>query len=89
MNNDLTLSANLHHNKYFDRFDEEMMESLFGYANPEKTKPVKKRTSSMDSTPQLIQIIDAKKSQNLSILLRALNVTVEEVSEAILEGAFL
>ena len=32
------------------------------------------------------RILDPKKSQNISILLRALNVTIEEVCEALLEG---
>lgn len=32
------------------------------------------------------RVLDPKKSQNIAILLRALNVTIEEVSEALLEG---
>ena len=39
--------------------------------------------------PQYIQIIDAKKSQNLAILLKALNVTTEEVCDALKEGESL
>jgi hypothetical protein len=31
-------------------------------------------------------VLDPKKSQNIAILLRALNVTIEEVCEALLEG---
>lgn len=31
-------------------------------------------------------VLDPKKSQNISILLRALNVTVDEVCEALTEG---
>lgn len=90
MNNDLTLAANIHNDKYFDRLDEEMMETLFGYTNPDKNKgELKKRSTSLDHAPQFIQIIDAKKSQNLSILLRALNVTMEEVCDALREGVFL
>lgn len=68
-----------------------MMETLFCY----NTTPVdkskgqqKKETSSPAASPQYIQIIDSKKSQNLSILLKALNVTIEEVSEALLEGDY-
>lgn len=67
-----------------------MMESLFGYANTDKGNgEAKKRSSSMENAPQFIQIIDAKKAQNLSILLRALNVTTEEVYDALREGVFL
>lgn len=40
----------------------------------------------MEPAIQYIQIIDRKKAQNLSILLRALNVTTEEVADALQEG---
>ncbi|KAL3624691.1 hypothetical protein CASFOL_031359 [Castilleja foliolosa] len=69
------------------QFNEEMMESLFGYAPADKNKnDQKKDLSSFDSPPQFIQIIDPKKSQNLAILLKALNVTTEEVCDALNEG---
>ncbi|KAE9586297.1 hypothetical protein Lal_00000934 [Lupinus albus] len=71
------------------QFNEEMMESLFGYAAvAEKIKvgQNKKESTSHDQSRQYILLIDSKKSQNLSILLRALNVTVEEVCDALLEG---
>ncbi|GFP93780.1 formin-like protein 5, partial [Phtheirospermum japonicum] len=69
------------------QFNEEMMESLFGYAPADKNKnDHKKDSSSYDSPPQFIQIIDPKKSQNLAILLKALNVTTEEVCDALNEG---
>ncbi|XP_061341824.1 formin-like protein 5 [Gastrolobium bilobum] len=71
------------------QFNEEMMETLFGYtaAPVDKNKGVQKKKESSSLDPfQFIQIIDSKKSQNLSILLKALNVTLEEVCDAILEG---
>uniref|UniRef100_A0A2P2JAD4 Formin-like protein n=1 Tax=Rhizophora mucronata TaxID=61149 RepID=A0A2P2JAD4_RHIMU len=69
------------------QFNEEMIESLFGYASADKGKNErKKESSSRDPSPQYIQILDPKKAQNLSILLRALNVTTEEVCEALHEG---
>ncbi|KAJ7948501.1 Formin-like protein [Quillaja saponaria] len=68
------------------QFNEEMMESLFGYNSVDKNKGERKESSSQSPTPQFIQIIDSKKAQNLSILLRALNVTIEEVCDAINEG---
>jgi len=34
------------------------------------------------------RVLDPKKSQNIAILLRALNVTRDEVSEALLDGKF-
>ncbi|KAL3645473.1 hypothetical protein CASFOL_010653 [Castilleja foliolosa] len=71
------------------QFSEEMIESLFGYAQAPDGKnknEAKKESSSQDVTPQYIQIIDAKKSQNLAIVLKALNVTTEEVCDALEEG---
>lgn len=35
------------------------------------------------------KVLDPKKSQNIAILLRALNVTTEEVCDALLEGEIL
>ncbi|KAK6919431.1 Formin, FH2 domain [Dillenia turbinata] len=66
------------------QFNEEMIESLFGYAPSDSSRNARKKESFSET--QYIQIIDAKKSQNLSILLRALNVTTEEVCDALKEG---
>ncbi|XP_048600289.1 formin-like protein 3 [Brassica napus] len=68
------------------QFNEEEMESLFGYNDVNKNKNGQRGESSRDSPVQYIQIIDPRKAQNLSILLRALNVTIEEVVDAIKEG---
>ncbi|KAL0301843.1 UNVERIFIED_CONTAM: Formin-like protein 5 [Sesamum radiatum] len=71
------------------QFNEEMMETLFGYVPADKNKNEQRKASpSFDPGPQLIKIIDPRKSQNLAILLRALNVTTEEVCEALNEGTF-
>ncbi|KAL5056450.1 hypothetical protein RYX36_037132 [Vicia faba] len=66
-------------------FNEEMMESLFGCANQNKNER-RKDSPSLDTSVHYIQIIDPKKAQNLSILLRALNVTTVEVVDALNEG---
>jgi hypothetical protein len=63
-----------------------MIETLFGYNAVDKNKNERKESSSQDPLPQYIQLIDSKKSQNVSILLRALNVTAEEVCDALNEG---
>ncbi|KAE8702057.1 Formin-like protein 5 [Hibiscus syriacus] len=69
------------------QFNEEMIETLFGYAAIDKNKNDKKKeTSTQESVPQYIQLLDPKKAQNLAILLRALNVTTEEVCDALREG---
>ncbi|XP_022986278.1 formin-like protein 3 [Cucurbita maxima] len=68
------------------QFNEEMMESLFGYAAVEANKGNRKKDLASEPSVQYIQIIDPRKAQNLSILLRALNVTTEEVMDAIQQG---
>ncbi|KAL5988105.1 hypothetical protein ACLOJK_035868 [Asimina triloba] len=67
------------------QFNEEMIESLFGYNAPEKPKNNRNREqASKEHT--YIHLLDHKKSQNISILLKALSVTMEEVCDALLEG---
>lgn len=62
------------------------MENLFGYKAAEQNKTDHKKGPAAFEAPKFIQIIDPRKAQNLSILLRALNVTTEEVCDAVLEG---
>ncbi|MCL7035966.1 hypothetical protein MKW94_015498 [Papaver nudicaule] len=70
--------------------DEEMIENLFGYAAPDKNKTDnKKEWTPQDPGSHFIKLIDPKKAQNLSILLRALNLTTEEVVDALQEGTEL
>ncbi|KAG6657842.1 formin-like protein 3 [Carya illinoinensis] len=69
------------------QFNEEMIESLFGYNNMDKNKIERKKdAASLDPSIQYFQILDPRKAQNLAILLRALNVTTEEVLDALQEG---
>ncbi|XP_064969102.1 formin-like protein 1 [Musa acuminata AAA Group] len=67
--------------------NEEMIETLF-VSNATDAKP--KETNKQQLLPSQTQandkVLDPKKSQNIAILLRALNVTKEEVCEALLEG---
>lgn len=65
-----------------------MMEDLFGYSNnkDKNNEKITKRNQAAFEGPQFIQILDPKKSHNLSILLKAINVTTEEVCDAIQEG---
>lgn len=67
------------------------MESLFGYKAAQEQQKIerKKEHPTPFEVPKYIQIIDPRKAQNLSILLRALNVTTDEVCEAILEGNYI
>lgn len=66
--------------------DEEMIETLF-VSNATSAPP--KETNNLQALPLPTKenwVLHPKKSQNISILLRALNVTKEEVCEALLEG---
>ncbi|KAI0494285.1 hypothetical protein KFK09_024417 [Dendrobium nobile] len=67
------------------QLNEEMIEALFVYDTKnmvqEGARPV-----IPSATVQDIRVLDPKKSQNIAILLRALNVTKEEVCEALLDG---
>ncbi|XP_061949302.1 formin-like protein 2 [Populus nigra] len=69
------------------QLNEEMIETLFMVNNPNFN--VKDHNGMRQSLPLLNQenrVLDPKKSQNIAILLRALNVTIEEVCDALLEG---
>ncbi|KAH0650992.1 hypothetical protein KY284_030904 [Solanum tuberosum] len=85
----MLLKRNKNHS-FETRLNEEMMDSLFGYIPGDQgNDDCIKVSSSFDQTSQYIQIIDPKKSQNLAILLKALNVTTEELYDALDEGKSL
>lgn len=66
-----------------------MIESLFGYNNAAGGNIVgKKESTSGVPWPQFIQLLEPKKSQNLAISLKALNIKKHEVHEALMEGKF-
>ena len=69
-----------------------MIETLFGCntANAAPKETNKNKYHPMLPSPKVDnRVLDPKKSQNIAILLRALNVTKEEVCEALLEGDYL
>lgn len=69
------------------QLNEEMIETLFMVNSSSNLIP--KDSTRCPVLPLLNQenrVLDPKKSQNIAILLRALNVTIEEVCEALLEG---
>ncbi|CAM0149481.1 unnamed protein product [Urochloa decumbens] len=68
------------------QFNEEMIETLFGYNSTDKTGSDGKKDLSSKDVPQFVRILDAKKAQNLAISLRALSVSPEEVCSAVKEG---
>ncbi|XP_044497881.1 formin-like protein 2 [Mangifera indica] len=68
------------------RLNEEMMETLFMVNNSSLNSKDNDRKQVQSSQNQENRVLDLKKSQNIAILLRALNVTIDEVCEALLEG---
>ncbi|XP_034928392.1 formin-like protein 2 [Populus alba] len=69
------------------QLNEEMIETLFMVNNPNfNVKDHNGRRQSLPLLNQENRVLDPKKSQNIAILLRALNVTIEEVCDALLEG---
>ena len=63
-----------------------MIETLFVVNTPNPNQKDMPRKPVKPSSMQETRVLDPKKAQNIAILLRALNVTVEEVCEALLEG---
>ncbi|XP_030492086.2 formin-like protein 2 [Cannabis sativa] len=66
--------------------NEEMIETLFMANNSNLLPKDNGRRQCFPSSVQENRVLDPKKSQNIAILLRALNVTIDEVCEALLEG---
>lgn len=69
------------------QLNEDMMESLFGCNSKTQVKKEAIRKPVMPVIPQENRVLDPKKSQNIAILLRALNVTRDEVTEALLDDS--
>ncbi|CAI9107240.1 OLC1v1006556C2 [Oldenlandia corymbosa var. corymbosa] len=67
------------------KLNEEMIETLFLKIPPPAPKETIRKPV-LPSTTQENRVLDPKKSQNIAISLRALNVTVDEVCEALIEG---
>lgn len=68
------------------RLNEEMIETLFMVNNSALNAKDNGWKQVLPTQNQENRVLDPKKSQNIAILLRALNVTIDEVCEALLEG---
>lgn len=68
------------------QLNEDIMESLFGCNSGGSAKKEDSRKTVVSPAIQENRVLDPKKSQNIAILIRALNVTQEEVSDALLDG---
>ncbi|GJW78063.1 formin-like protein 11 [Tanacetum coccineum] len=69
------------HNYTSLRFDEDMIESLFGYNLHNTNEDLKSKSPSPSK-----HVLDPKRLQNLTILLKALNATTEQVCRALVQG---
>lgn len=68
------------------RLNEKMIETLFIVNSSSMNAKDGARRMILPEVSQENRVLDPKKSQNIAILLRALNVTVDEVCEALVEG---
>lgn len=73
------------------RFDDELMETLFGYNAAKRKSPETKYISSStgssnSASPAQIFILDPRKSQNTAIVLKSLAISRKEILDALLEG---
>ena len=62
------------------------MVGLFGYVAAQNKKERAKIDVNIQTPTKFVQLIEVKKSQNLAILLKALNVTTEQVCDAVKKG---
>lgn len=63
-----------------------MFETLFGSNSTTPAPREMPRRPVLPAFKQEDRVLDPKKAQNIAILLRALNVTREEVTDALLDG---
>ncbi|XP_059655448.1 formin-like protein 1 [Cornus florida] len=68
------------------QLNEEMIQTLFMVNGTNLNPKDNIRRQILPALNQENRVLDPKKSQNIAILLRALNVTIDEVCEALLEG---
>ncbi|CAN4088200.1 unnamed protein product [Withania somnifera] len=90
--------ANADHSMVWDeinngsfRFEDDLMEVLFGYNVTSKRTSEGNSTTTSSGTSKFAQptqmfILDPKKSQNTAIVLKSLSVTRKEILDALLEG---
>ncbi|CAL5374784.1 unnamed protein product [Camellia sinensis] len=91
------VAANADHSMVWDeindgsfRFDDDMMEALFGYTTtnqkPTESNKIPSSTTSNPGLPTKNFILEPRKSQNTAIVVRSLAVSRKEILDALLEG---
>ncbi|KAF2302453.1 hypothetical protein GH714_036404 [Hevea brasiliensis] len=72
------------------RFDDDLMEALFGYVATNRRSPKKGDTSDLKnqngSPPAQIAILDVRKSQNIAIVLKSLGISREKILDGLTDG---
>ncbi|MFQ6629843.1 hypothetical protein Gotur_007238 [Gossypium turneri] len=73
------------------KFDDDLMEALFGYVATNRKSPTgdssSKNTQSVNNgSPSQIMVLDARKSQNIAIVLKSLALSRRELLDALNEG---
>ncbi|XP_062218256.1 formin-like protein 10 [Phragmites australis] len=66
--------------------NEDMIEELFGYSAGNRNNLKDKELPSEDPSSQHISLLNVKKSCNLAIVFKAMNVMVQEIHDALIEG---
>ena len=65
---------------------EDMTEELFGYSAGNRNNLKDKELPSTDPGSQNISLLNVKKSCNLAVVFKAMNVRVQEIHDALIEG---
>jgi hypothetical protein len=72
-----------------NRVNEEMIETLFVSNSTRRSTKIGAKGANGNMCGQENKVLDPKKSQNIAIMLRALDVTKEEVCKALLDGEII
>jgi hypothetical protein len=64
-----------------------MIEALFGYGAGNRSNAKDKELAMPDPSPQHVSLLDFKKSCNLAVVFKAMNVRVEDIQNALTEGS--
>jgi len=73
----------------FCSVNEDMIEELFGYSAGNRNSLKDKELPFMDPGSQNISLLNVKKSCNLAVVFKAMNVRVQEIHDALIEGICL
>ncbi|KAJ8760894.1 hypothetical protein K2173_021932 [Erythroxylum novogranatense] len=73
------------------RFNDDLMEALFGYVatnrkSPRREKNTSPPENSNSASPKQIVLLDARKSQNIAIVLKSLDICRKELIDALNDG---